>query len=313
MIEPETHPLVPYAGGWSTVGLEASRRLARRLGRAFLDKVEELTGEDIEARLEALRVHQNEAGFDPFGWDPEVARYALASAALLHRLYFRTEVHGAERVPPRGRLLVVANHAGQLPFDGMVLAATLILDVEPPRLPRSMVERWSAQLPFVSVFFPRTGQVVGSPENARRLLQREETIIVFPEGSRGISKPITRRYRLEPFGLGFMRLALETRTPILPVAIVGSEEQYVSVANLKRIAGLLGMPALPIVPQLALGLWAPLPVKYRLYFGEPMHFEGDPDDEDDVVERKVWAVRTAIERMLEQGLARRKRLRDIFF
>ena len=85
------------------------------------------------------------------------------------------------------------------------------------------------------------------------------------------------------------------------------------MANLKRVAALLGMPALPIVPQLALGLWAPLPVKYRLYFGEPMHFEGDPDDEDDVIERKVWAVRTAIERMLEQGLARRKRLRDIFF
>ncbi len=314
-VEEAPWQIVPYAGGWTDLGTETWRRLARSAGRRFLEAVEELTGEDIEARMERLRTRTNEAGFDPFGWDPKVGRHALAFAALLHRLYFRTEVHGIERVPPSGRLLVVANHSGQLPFDGMILAATLVLDAEPPRLPRSMVERWSAELPFVSIFFPRTGQVVGSPENARRLLEHDETLIVFPEGSRGISKPITHRYQLERFGLGFLRLALETKTPILPVAIVGAEEQYVSLANLRGLARILQMPAVPLVPQLLLGLWMPLPVKYRLYIGEPMHFEGDPDEEDEEVERKVWLVRTAIQRMLDEGLAARRkkgRLMGIF-
>ncbi len=305
-MEQPSRQIVPYAGAWADLGPEAWRRFARGAGHRFLEIVEELTGEDIEARMERLRTRTNEAGFDPFGWDPEVGRHALGFAALLHRLYFRTDVHGAERVPASGRLLVVANHSGQIPFDGMMLAASLVLDVEPPRLPRSMVERWSAELPFVSIFFPRTGQVVGSPENARRLLEHEETLIVFPEGSRGISKPITRRYQLERFGLGFVRLALETRTPILPVAIVGAEEQYVSLANLRSLARLLQMPAVPLVPQLLLGLWMPLPVKYRIYIGEPMRFEGDPDEEDEEVERKVWLVRTAIQRMLDEGLAARR-------
>ena len=131
-----------------------------------------------------------------------------------------------------------------------------------------------------------------------------------PEGSRGISKTFDRRYRLTRFGLGFLRLALETRTPILPVAVVGAEEQYISLTDLKPVARLLGMPAFPVIPQLFLGMLAPLPTRYRLYFGEPLTFDGDPDDDDAVVQDQVDRVRGAIQSMVEQGLRERK---SIFF
>jgi 1-acyl-sn-glycerol-3-phosphate acyltransferase len=276
----------------------------RAMGDRVVKLAEEVVGEDLDARLERIRTPENEVGFDPFGLDPATSRYALAVAALLHRRYFRTEVHGIGNVP-QGRVLLVANHSGQIPIDGLLIGASLVLDADPPRFPRSMVEKWSAELPFVSVFFPRVGQVVGSPDNARRLLRSEQALVVFPEGARGISKTFDHRYQLTDFGLGFMRLALETNTPIVPVGVVGGEEQYISVADVKPLARLLGMPAFPVIPQLFLGMVLPLPTKYRLYFGEPLSFEGDPDDDDAVIEEKVWVVKTAVQSLVNGGLRRR--------
>jgi 1-acyl-sn-glycerol-3-phosphate acyltransferase len=281
----------------------------RKLGDGLVRLAERVTGADIDARIRGIEVFENDVGFDPFGFDPEASRYTLAAAALLHRRYFRTEVHGIDKVP-NGRLLIVANHSGQLPLDGVMIAASLMLDRDPPRFARSMVEKWTAELPFVATFFPRVGQVVGSPDNARRLLRNEECIVVFPEGAKGISKTFDKRYQMAEFGLGFMRLALETRTPILPVAVVGAEEQYPSIADLKPLARLLGMPALPVMPQLAFGFLAPLPTKYRLYFGDPLTFDGDADDDDAIIAEKVWAVRAAVQGMLNRGLRER---RSVFF
>ena len=277
-------------------------RASRALGDRIVRFAEEVLGEDIDAKIERIETHKNEAGHDPFGFDPDTTRYALAGAALLHRYYFRSEVFGIENVPGRGRLLLIANHSGQVPLDGVMIATALMMDADPPRFARSMVEKWTAELPFASFLFPRVGQVVGSPENARRLLRNEESLVVFPEGARGISKTFDKRYQMTSFGLGFMRLALETNTPIVPVAVVGAEEQYPSVGDIKPLAKLLGMPAFPIVPQLFVGMVAPLPTRYRLYFGEALHFEGDADDDDAVIEEKVFAVRASIESMLERGL-----------
>lgn len=282
---------------------------AGALGDRFIERAEALLGDEIDARIARIPKHVNEAGVDPFGFDPRTARYALASMAFLYRHYFRVQTHGIESIP-RGRALFIANHSGQIPLDGAMLGTALVLDAEPPRFARSMVERWTAELPFVSVLFPRLGQVIGSPENARRLLENEEVILVFPEGTRGISKTIHHRYQLADFGLGFMRLALETRTPIVPVAVVGAEEQYPSLANLRPLAKLLGMPAFPIVPHTLFGVLLPLPVRYRIYFGEPLYFEGDPDDDDAVIEQKVWVVKQTIQSMLHRGLNER---RSIFF
>jgi 1-acyl-sn-glycerol-3-phosphate acyltransferase len=185
------------------------------------------------------------------------------------------------------------------------------MDMEPPRFTRAMVEKWTQTLPFVSLLFSRVGQVVGVPENARRLLENDEALLVFPEGARGISKTFDQRYNLADFGLGFMRLAIETDTPIVPVAVIGAEEQYISIGNLESIARVLKMPSFPVMPQLLLpGGALPLPTKYRIYFGEPMRFEGDPDDDDAVIEEKVWLVRATIQSMVHKGLRERK---SIFF
>lgn len=267
--------------------------------------VEDVLGEELQARLAQAGGTGNEVGFDPFGFDPQVGRYALAAAALLYRVYFRTQAFGLEQLPP-GRTLIVANHSGQLPLDGMMIGTALLLDADPPRLPRSMVERWSAKLPFVSTFLPRAGQVVGSPDNARRLLEREETLVVFPEGAAGIAKPFEKRYQLESFGPGFVRLALETGTPIVPTAVIGAEEQYISVANLRPLARLLGMPSFPVVPQCLVTGLLPLPTRYRLHFGTPLRLEGDPDDDDAAIAAQVWQVRAAVQSLVHHGLRQRR-------
>lgn len=259
-------------------------------------------------RIEALRAELGPRATDDFGFDPEALKVVVPPVQWLYRHYFRVEVHGIERVPA-GRVLLVSNHSGQIPLDGMMIAAAMLFDADPPRAVRSMVERWVPTLPFVSTFFSRVGQVVGTPENCRVLLAQGQAILVFPEGMHGISKTYDQAYRLQPFGHGFMRLALETDTPIVPVGVVGAEEQYPAFANVKPVARLLGLPALPVTPLFpfvpVLGM-LPLPVKYRIYFGEPLRFEGEPDDEEAVVGAKVARVRDAIDALLRRGLAERQ-------
>lgn len=293
---------------WGLFELESPSPLGRLTHRAC-DRasrlIEDLLDEDIDARISRMPHQLNELGFDRFGWDPHVARYVMHLVALVHRKYFRTEVYGADNMPPRGRQLIVANHSGQIPIDGTLLAAAMCLDREPPRLARSMIEKWLGQVPFANELFTRCAQVVGAPENAKRLLEQDEALIVFPEGVSGISKTFDRRYHLEAFGMGFMRLALETGTPIVPCAVIGGEEQYISVANLTSLARALGMPAFPLVPQVFVGMPFPLPTKYRLHFGEPLYFEGDPDDDDDVIGEKVAFVRAVIQNMVNRGVKER--------
>ncbi|HYJ08016.1 MAG TPA: lysophospholipid acyltransferase family protein, partial [Polyangiaceae bacterium] len=246
-------------------------------------------------------------GGDPFGFDIATARQAAMLVAVFHRLYFRTEVFGIEHVPP-GRALLIANHSGQIPIDAAIIGSAMFYDARPPRVTRAMLEKWTATLPFVSAFFSRVGQVVGLQENAIRLLEMGELVLAFPEGVRAINKPFAQRYQLEPFGHGFMRLAMRTQTPIVPVAVIGAEEQYLSFGNIEWAARALGLPAFPIVPQLLLpGGAMPLPTKYRLHFGEPMRFYGDADDDDDsVIGDKVWLVQQTINDLLRRGLRERR-------
>jgi 1-acyl-sn-glycerol-3-phosphate acyltransferase len=295
----ETQP----AGAGRLLGsLDAIAAAARRAAAG-------VAGSDFEQRAEHVRKHYELRGDDPFGLDPALTRYGVLLTAFLYRKYFRTEVFGIENVPD-GRALLIANHSGQIPIDGLIIGLSQFLDRSPPRLVRAMVEKWMQTLPFVAPLIARLGQVVGVPENCQWLLERDELILAFPEGVRGIVKPYTRRYQLEEFGLGFMRLALATGSPIVPVAVIGAEEQYISVGNLERAARAMGFPALPVVPQLILpGGLLPLPTRYRLHFGEPLIFEGDPADEQLVTDH-VWLVRQTIQKLLADGLARRT---SVFF
>jgi 1-acyl-sn-glycerol-3-phosphate acyltransferase len=259
--------------------------------------------QEIGERLRRIPTHLNEYGFDPFGLHPETAQHAVLPLAFLYRYYFRVESTGIERVPA-GRVFLVANHAGQLPFDAAMLIAAMVIDGEPPRIPRAMGEYWIPRIPWFNILTTRGGNLVGTPENCVGLLERGECVMVFPEGVRGINKVFSQRYKLQRFGLGFMRLALETDTPIVPVGIVGSEEQQPGFANLEWLGRIFGMPAFPLTlgfPWLGpLGI-LPLPVKYRMHFGEPMRFEGSPSAEDAVIEDSVGRVKDAITRLLESG------------
>jgi 1-acyl-sn-glycerol-3-phosphate acyltransferase len=289
---------VPFmASPWKPERLSKRRRVANLLVPSVLREKTELLKRDV-----------GELGVDPFGFDPDSIKYVSAPLVWMYRHYFRVIQDGVERVPD-GRVLLVSNHSGQLPFDGMMIGTALVLEHDPPRVVRSMVEKWVPRLPFVSVMFSRIGQIVGTPENCRRLLEREEAILVFPEGARGISKTIDKRYQLERFGSGFMRLALETETPIVPVAVVGAEEQAPAFFNLKTIADAFGAPAFPVTPTFPLlgpiGL-LPYPTRYRIYFGDPIYFEGHGDEEDEFIEKYVAVVRDQIESMIQRGLSERQ-------
>jgi 1-acyl-sn-glycerol-3-phosphate acyltransferase len=291
----------------SDVTLPFFSRVRQVASRAKEELRERLLGDDFEERLRALERRYVTVGGDPFGFDIATARQAAMLVAVFHRLYFRTEVFGIEHVPP-GRALLIANHSGQIPIDAAIIGSAMFYDARPPRVTRAMLEKWTATLPFVSAFFSRVGQVVGLQENAIRLLEMGELVLAFPEGVRAINKPFAQRYQLEPFGHGFMRLAMRTQTPIVPVAVIGAEEQYLSFGNIEWAARALGLPAFPIVPQLLLpGGAMPLPTKYRLHFGEPMRFYGDADEDDDsVIGDKVWLVQQTINDLLRRGLRERR-------
>lgn len=277
------------------------------LSKAVRERLEawtyELGGPGTRARLEKLTPPRNEYGVDPYGFDIDYAVAAVAPLLWLYKKYFRVQLHGVDDIPADGRLVLVSNHSGQLPFDAAMLEVALLLDRDPPRVVRALVERWVPTLPFVSTWMARCGQIVGTPDNCRRLLAAGEAILVFPEGVRGLNKPFRERYRLKKFGPGFMRLALESNAPIVPVAVIGAEEQAPALFDLKPLAKLLAFPAFPITPTI---LPFPLPTRYHLHFGAPMRFAGRPDEDDAELERKVSEVQGAVQALVDRGLEERE-------
>jgi len=261
----------------------------------------------VERAIDSLPVKTNALGFDSWGFSPEASKLYYSLAWRIYQ-YFRPEIHGVENIP-EGRVLIVPNHSGQLPFDGLVIAVACLLEASPPRLVRAMVERWFPTLPVVSSAFTRSGAVLGDPINCRNLLEADNAILVFPEGARGSGKTWDHRYRLVKFGRGFMRLALQSSAPIVPVAVIGGEESIVSLYNIDGLARLLHAPYAPVSPLLPLLgplAYLPLPVKFHVYFGEPMLFSGPFDDEDEAIEHKVQQVSERVQTMINEGLARRE-------
>jgi 1-acyl-sn-glycerol-3-phosphate acyltransferase len=260
--------------------------------------------QEVRYKVAQAPMDLNFYGYDPWGFNTDVARRTLIVTSLFYRYYFRACSYGIENLP-EGRILVISNHAGQVAIDAAMIGTATVLEGRPPRILRGMGEYWLPTLPLFNVVMARVGSVVGTPKNAVDLLNHGEAVIAFPEGVRGMNKSFSERYKLKEFGLGFLRLALSTNTPIVPVAVVGSEEQAPSFGNFKPLARLLGMPAFPLVITPF-----PFPVRYHIYFGEPMEFRGNANDEDQVIEAKVDQVKARIRSMLESGLRRR---RSVFF
>lgn len=270
--------------------------------RAWEAALDRLVDDETSDRIERLAPNVNEYGYDRWGASPAATKRAFAFVRFLYRNYFRVEVHGIEHVPP-GRVLLIGNHSAQLAYDGMLVAAAMILDAEPPRFLRAMIERFFAVPPFVNMLMTRMGQLIGLPENAERLLREEEAaVLVFPEGERGGGKVWKDRYKIMGFGQGFLRLAMKTQTPVVPFAFIGGEEMCPSFSRMKPVARLLGVPYAPLTPTL---LPLPLPAKVHILFGEPMRFEGRGDEDDDVVLPEVRRVEERVKQLIDEGLALR--------
>ncbi len=264
-------------------------------------------------RLESMVVDDEGFGFDRFGFERESLYASYLVARQLYRRWFRVESRGHEHVPRTGRAILAGNHSGLLPFDGAMIAVDLMDKLEPPRPLRSIVDHFAFALPFVGTFMYRTGQVPGTPRNFHDLLEREQLVLVFPEGTKGIVKPFSERYQLRPFNVGFVEIALELETPIVPFAVIGAEEQAPILFQLPALGKRFGMPTFPITPTfpwLGLAGLIPYPSKYRIAYGEPLFIHRDYPKEaardPDVVRAISEKVRSRVQGMIDLGLELRK-------
>lgn len=284
-------------------------RKARQRARAL---VRLLAGEEYE-RLIKIEIRASEFGYDPFGLEQETAILAYALLQFVYKHWFRVESFGVERIPLEGPVLLAPNHGGGIPIDGAMIALDLVKKMEKPRVMRAAVDNFAGSLPFINLFFCRCGQVIGARRNLVDLLNQGEMIAVFPEGHNGTGKKFRDRYKLLPFSVGFVELSLLHRTPIIPTAVIGAEEQYPYLIHIERLARVLGLPYVPVPPlSLLLGPigCVPLPTKYQIYYGEPIRFYLDyPADtvKDPEMIRKLAAqVRGRVMQLVVDGLGRRE-------
>ncbi len=249
---------------------------------------------------------------DPFGLDLDFRAGALPLFRLLHDRYWRIETSGVENVPDDGPVLLVSNHSGALPFDGTMIVTTLELHGKRPV--RFLYDRFVDALSPVAAFYRKCGGASASRENALKLLEHREAVLIFPEGVPGVAKPFTDRYRLREFVPGFARLAMALDVPIVPVAVVGAEEIYPVIGRAESLGRMLGMPYIPITPFFpTFGLLGtlPLPTKWQIQFGKPIRLP-KVDDEARWVRAKVEAAR--IRRRVQAMVTRmRSRRRSVFF
>ena len=224
---------------------------------------------------------------------------------------------GIENVSHQGRTLLVANHSGVLPYDASMIKIAIYNEHPSRREVRFLVDDFVFHFPFLGTFMNRIGGVRACPENAERLLGQEELVSVFPEGIKGISKPFKERYQLQRFGRGgVIRLALKTKSPIIPVAVVGAEEIHPLIYKSSVLARPLGLPFIPFTPTFpALGpLGAiPLPTKWTIVFGKPIPFDQySHEDEHDgiLINRETERLREVIQTMVFDELKERK---SVFF
>jgi len=253
---------------------------------------------EVAARVEALDLRFNKFGVDPYGIDKNDLIRFVSAFAWLYRYYFKVDVYGIEHAPSKGRGILVGNHSGGVAIDGAMVMGSMLLEAEPPRLPHAMIEKFIHQFPGASQMMSRVGQFTGNPDQAKRLLNDDRLLLVFPEGARGTAKLAKDADTLVGFGTGFMRLALETKSPVIPFGFVGGGEALPTVANLKRLGRMFGVPYVPVTKWIFL---VPKPTRFQLLYGKPMFFEGTGHERDEVVTAKVDQVKERIADLIRQG------------
>ncbi|HUH01125.1 MAG TPA: lysophospholipid acyltransferase family protein [Kofleriaceae bacterium] len=265
------------------------------LDRAIIDR-------ETRERVDRLAVDWNPYGIDPFGASKDDVARMYTILGWFYRNYFRVTVSGIEHVPAAGRAMLVGNHSGGFAVDAMMVLTSVFLELEPPRLAQGMAEKFLARLPFSAALTARSGQLTGLPEHATRLLEADRLLMVFPEGARGTEKLYGDRNRLVRFGTGFVRLALQTGTPIIPFGFLGGGEAVPTVMNLYGLGRLLGVPYIPVTKYI---VPVPRPVPLEIYYSEPMVFDGTGNEEDEVIVGYVDQIKQRISGLIDAGYRRR--------
>jgi 1-acyl-sn-glycerol-3-phosphate acyltransferase len=291
---------------------ELSTRLRGLTGRDVIDMNRVMGLMQFVYRQQQLAKRGPNYSVDEFGFDPEWTESLLPLFEVLYRDYWRIETSGIENVPASGRAMLVSNHAGVLPWDGTMIKTAVFVAHPQPRHVRALVASLFMGMPMLSWFLRRTGQTVGHPDDTRRLLERDQLVLVFPEGVRGTGKHYDDRYKLRRFGRGgFVSTAIRSGAPIIPVSVVGSEEIYPMIADIRALAKMIGMPYFPITPTWPwlgpLGL-IPLPSKWRIQFHPPIHVEENPPDSADD-QNLVMALSDQVRDTIQQGVYDNLKLR----
>lgn len=245
-------------------------------------------GDDVGERLERLAgalVHRLSGDYavDDFGYDPEVVALLDRVIEPVAEQWFRLRVRGAENIPEDGGALLVSNHSGTLPVDGLIIGYAV--RARTGRAFRPLAADLVFSLPFIGQIARKMGATLACADDAERLLARGELAAVWPEGFKGVGKPFSERYKLQRFGRGgFVSAAMRAQVPIIPVSVVGAEEVYPLIGNVPSLARLLGLPYLPITPFFPwlgpLGM-VPLPSKWIIEFGEPIRTDAYPAEAAD--------------------------------
>jgi len=302
---------------------EALAELRRELRTRFLRTSESDTDSDrridwnevlisLRRRAATLGMSERSGEVDEFGMDEVVLRRARPLLELLYERYWRVDLAGLANLPEQGPCLLVANHSGLLPWDGLMLAHAIERRHPSGLRPRFLVADWLMTLPFVQPYLARLGGVRACRENAERLLESGHFVVAFPEGVKGAAKVFRERYRLKRFGRGgVIRVALETGAPLLPVGIVGAEEAHPILFKWRPPVG-IGVPFVPVTPTFPwlgpLGA-LPLPSKWVVRIGAPLRLDplgpGDAHDEL-VLSRLTEELRGEIQALVDAGLRARE-------
>ncbi|MEJ7730470.1 MAG: lysophospholipid acyltransferase family protein [Polyangiaceae bacterium] len=279
------------------------RPLAPWAARAEADPILPFIDRETEQRVSELEIPFNQYGVDPYGVSRKDIARVMTISRWFYRTYFRMSVHGIEHVPPRGRTMLVGNHSGGVALDAAMVVASMFFEMDPPRLAQAMAEKFLNKVPFFSQFSNRLGHFTGLPEHAARLLEDERLLMVFPEGARGTAKLYPERHSLVQFGTGFVRLAMKTRTPIVPFAFVGGGEAIPTVVNAYALGRLFGAPYVPVTPYL---FALPLPVRLSVEYAAPVLLEGTGSEDDEHIQVHVDRIKDTIAGLIAVGVERRK-------
>ena len=259
----------------------------------------------LRQAIRKLRMIWTAEEVDEFGYDPVFWDFIEPIFNFMYEKYWRVTATGVHNIPFSGRCLLVANHSGMLPYDAAMISMAILKYHPTHRKPRFLAEDFVSRLPLLAPYIARMGMPRSCPENAERLLNHDHLVGVFPEGVKGIGKHFRYRYHTQRFGRGgAIRLVIRTKSPVVPVAVVGAEETHPIIARADFLSRFTGIPITPL--PLAL---IPLPTKWTIQFGEPISYDqySEEDLKDEVLVNQLNEVlRTRVQEMILEILKKRR-------